>query len=1476
MYPSRTAVLCAQMQLGTVLLTGLAFFMGLCAAQPQCEVVRSAGDDYLEADAALSYHMEWRMEATAHVASLVVRHMYCKDGDPMCDIGPKPNNKHVEALKEWASRDSGWERILSSLSLFELARRLWSQEEYQRAIIALQQSLALKLFAYQEGVKLERWQQALLMPSTVLRRQKIELADTMLLKVDCMVQLARKEKNVLLLESALNCLQLAVALVKAGVQNLELLPETVEDLAMRANSIAWTSADILPRLWISQIHELMGRFNLTCHACAEKSDYLSVLVPQLPLPVLYASKVEAVSDPYKTHAALFEPFPYETLGQYISRLFSRLLDTISPRYLNDLHVPCRTVSSTGSCLSYQPYWVVAKKPIAKDLPDARSAFRAPACLAPPPSTLRYRGGAVPGKDLDWQKKCSFSQGCGMGQRPSQDADSRGSSGASESPPARSAVTSTTLSPSGSPRCSVGGDPHLYYSDVSSFIDRMLTADVPDVDTMLQQLDALGNHRQHVRLQHTRRKSKNPPPAPPLCNACCPSYRRKMTAEMWEKYSCNGSQEDAGVFTSGILQDEGRHVSDRQLQEQLAKTGTNDRDDPIIPLTLCGCVVATIGIYLAAKHRKRISRFMNLHSHGSAMPAAAAEAKPVVPPGQMLTQQKRAAAAALRAALASGDSGKLEAALETGSGLDLDPVLLGKAQVALSQRRKKEKERQAALMARARAAAKKAGNGRRRGHAERRRTDDDDAEEETGPRAEGTGPTMVVGGQAGAGVASAPIRGLAWWLAGLFHSSNRSRPVAGGARTRGRDGVLVDGTGDGEDSAGLGPEDVAVGACGSPFSQRSVSTAGTRSGSGSGDGGVDAATGAGEADAAAALYRSWFGAADQGSNSGDDDGWQEQMSSRRRWQAKEREHTSAAITGGSGRQGRAGRDDQHRDRERDCEDRGRGGQAPPTPALPPVYAATADIFSVAIASKVVANPVAPSLAPAPVAVAAATMSAPAGTHRLAAVAPPAPAPAANSDAFAGDIGHGMRVRIRPEPRVVPRPSSTLNANAHPFLLGPIAAAPPPPPPPPKDLNTPAAGGEPSLLGPEPTLSRPSWLSSWFVQNGGASPGSENPSPHPHSPLLATAGVSPHPPPPPPPPRPPKLSTPKAYPSGGLAKGGLALTSPSTPKGGVTSTPQLALLDPSSAVNGQLASVWSAAAAAVAAAAGSPLAASSPMQSGTPGGSSFRQSAEDIMGALGHLIGRRDSVEKAVRSAATALYPPAATPSSILSPASTLGLWPSNSIGGECADAFDLPVPVPVGAAGGAHGEGQSTPSQAYSLFGPPGAGPAASSGFASGAVSSGYGTLLAVSPAAVAAAAPLLPPPGFEAPPAAAMPNSAAMFFSAAAPLGEVTGGLTPSSLPAMAAMPDVSRPTASPPSTTALHRYNMFTGGSLWAPDAPGLGAEESWARLGGMTGWMAAPDALVPVAQPSVDLGECLGSSPSDLTATADLAHAIAKTVVD
>ena len=77
------------------------------------------------------------------------------------------------------------------MSLYEIARQAYQAGDYDEAIIALEESLALRLFAYTDQQQLDRWQQALVLPGGLFRRQKMDLANILVLRSDCLLQLAQ-------------------------------------------------------------------------------------------------------------------------------------------------------------------------------------------------------------------------------------------------------------------------------------------------------------------------------------------------------------------------------------------------------------------------------------------------------------------------------------------------------------------------------------------------------------------------------------------------------------------------------------------------------------------------------------------------------------------------------------------------------------------------------------------------------------------------------------------------------------------------------------------------------------------------------------------------------------------------------------------------------------------------------------------------------------------------------------------------------------------------------------------------------------------------------------------------------------------------------------------------------------------------------------------------------------------------------------
>eukprot|EP00877_Chromochloris_zofingiensis_P006025 jgi/Chrzof1/1676/Cz10g16240.t1 len=722
------------------------------------------------------------------------------------------STESVHGLQKWAVLDDGWERILSSVSLYEIARHAYQQAEYDEAIIALEESLALRLFAYVDQRTLDRWQQGLVLPGSLFRRQKMDIANILVLRSDCLVQLAQEQKDVDDLTEAMELLQLATALLKAGG---ELVPDSVNALRRRAQKVAAVAVDLLPRLKTSHISEVLENYGLSCQGCTEKSDYLVRLVPLLRLPVKVVGrgsggKVEALEDPFTTHVAVLLRKPTEHVAQYMQRVFFRLLTMVPMDYLAELNVACRKHDPKGRCISYLPSWVTAQA-ITVDKRTGAAHVSAPGACAGE-GDVGGLAGALPGVDDAVESegdqsphrqarstaRCPEGQCSKRGVPDAKRGTSSNSSPAPYEPHNRAGVQQCgflhiraippgvelptqggSLTPEqqkalqrkavegmqAGGKAPFQGVYYYYYSDMPALVDRIVnTFDREESDFLFAQLDALSAAQRleacsrrpvaviagcteqsllegrapsgcsvvvpnfgscaSTPLKPPRRRMPlpNAPPGlglPPPRGSYIPKYRKKAAEVHWGKL--NSDAVDVDLNGSGGEGPEvwkplphfgssDREISDRQLQEQLAKLsrdhGHRDRDDPLIPLTLAGCVMASFGLYLASKHRRSIWGFMGVKPKGSGVSLTSQPGAVAEKPGSVNESQlKRQAAAALRDAMTSGDASKLDTAVQEASALDLDASLLQRARVLLSQRKKKEREKAAQAAARARAMKK---------------------------------------------------------------------------------------------------------------------------------------------------------------------------------------------------------------------------------------------------------------------------------------------------------------------------------------------------------------------------------------------------------------------------------------------------------------------------------------------------------------------------------------------------------------------------------------------------------------------------------------------------------------------------------------------------------------------------------------------------------------------------------------------------
>lgn len=81
----------------------------------------------------------------------------------------------------------------------------------------MEQSIALKLFPYQDQRLLSKWQQSLVTPGYLFKRPKLELADALILKANCMYELGRREKSMEYLYQALEAIHLSAAMMHSSM-----------------------------------------------------------------------------------------------------------------------------------------------------------------------------------------------------------------------------------------------------------------------------------------------------------------------------------------------------------------------------------------------------------------------------------------------------------------------------------------------------------------------------------------------------------------------------------------------------------------------------------------------------------------------------------------------------------------------------------------------------------------------------------------------------------------------------------------------------------------------------------------------------------------------------------------------------------------------------------------------------------------------------------------------------------------------------------------------------------------------------------------------------------------------------------------------------------------------------------------------------------------------------------------------------------
>ena len=149
----------------------------------------------------------------------------------------------------------------TSLSHYELGRRFWHQQDYQRSLDAVEQAIALKLFAYDDEATQELWQKHLILPGFMLKRPKLELADALILMANSMYELGRRQNSIEHLYISSEVIYLASALMHSG---LDLVKEVLLHLEELAKHVAVAAMDVLNQMHDSSLIEIMNNHRLDC------------------------------------------------------------------------------------------------------------------------------------------------------------------------------------------------------------------------------------------------------------------------------------------------------------------------------------------------------------------------------------------------------------------------------------------------------------------------------------------------------------------------------------------------------------------------------------------------------------------------------------------------------------------------------------------------------------------------------------------------------------------------------------------------------------------------------------------------------------------------------------------------------------------------------------------------------------------------------------------------------------------------------------------------------------------------------------------------------------------------------------------------------------------------------------------------------------------------------------------------------------
>lgn len=102
--------------------------------------------------------------------------------------------------------------MLASQAMYEISLRFWQHQDYEKALVAVEQAIALKLFPFQDPQQLLSWQQCLVSQGTAFHGPRMQLAVALALKAQCVYDLGLRKQSVEFLSQGIQAVGLAAEL----------------------------------------------------------------------------------------------------------------------------------------------------------------------------------------------------------------------------------------------------------------------------------------------------------------------------------------------------------------------------------------------------------------------------------------------------------------------------------------------------------------------------------------------------------------------------------------------------------------------------------------------------------------------------------------------------------------------------------------------------------------------------------------------------------------------------------------------------------------------------------------------------------------------------------------------------------------------------------------------------------------------------------------------------------------------------------------------------------------------------------------------------------------------------------------------------------------------------------------------------------------------------------------------------------------